>query len=65
MNSLLGILEKPLIISILAGVTLNRLEMGFPDCPVIRTMPSTPVHGGTRGYSDRIWSLMRNRNIWP
>jgi hypothetical protein len=27
-NSLLGIPEKPLIISILAGVTLNRLEMG-------------------------------------
>lgn len=45
-NSLLGIPEKPLIISILAGVTLNRLEMGFPDRPVIRTMPNTPATVG-------------------
>lgn len=37
---------KPLIISILAGVTLERLEAGFPDYPVIRAMPNTPATVG-------------------
>jgi pyrroline-5-carboxylate reductase len=41
--TLLGVLEKPLILSILAGVPLSRLEMGFPDRPVIRVMPNTPA----------------------
>lgn len=34
--------NKPLIISILAGVTLARLEAAFVDLPVIRAMPNTP-----------------------
>ncbi len=36
----------PLIISILAGVTLNKLESAFVDYPVIRVMPNTPATVG-------------------
>ncbi len=36
----------PLILSILAGVTLNRLETGFSHFPVIRVMPNTPATVG-------------------
>lgn len=35
-----------LIISILAGVPLSRLEALFPENPVIRTMPNTPATVG-------------------
>jgi pyrroline-5-carboxylate reductase len=35
-----------LILSILAGVTLSRLEAGFPGQAVIRTMPNTPATVG-------------------
>lgn len=35
--------SKPLIISILAGVTLEKLEKAFPHQPLIRTMPNTPA----------------------
>jgi pyrroline-5-carboxylate reductase len=35
--------DKPLVISILAGVTLKRLEESFPGQPVVRAMPNTPV----------------------
>lgn len=38
--------SKPLVISILAGVTLNRLEKAFPHQPLIRTMPNTPATVG-------------------
>jgi pyrroline-5-carboxylate reductase len=37
---------KPLIISILAGISLERLEAGFCDYPVIRAMPNTPATVG-------------------
>lgn len=36
----------PLILSILAGVPLSRLEAGFPDYPVVRVMPNTPATVG-------------------
>lgn len=36
----------PLILSILAGVTLERLETAFPNFPVIRVMPNTPATVG-------------------
>jgi pyrroline-5-carboxylate reductase len=36
----------PLIISILAGVTLQRLESAFTGCPVVRVMPNTPATVG-------------------
>ena len=38
--------SKPLVLSILAGVTLNRLEAAFPEHPVIRAMPNTPATVG-------------------
>lgn len=34
------------VISILAGVTLNKLEQAFPQQPVIRVMPNTPATVG-------------------
>lgn len=38
--------SRPLIISILAGVSLGRIETGFPQCPVVRAMPNTPATVG-------------------
>ncbi len=37
---------KPLLISILAGVPLSRLEAAFAQYPVIRAMPNTPATVG-------------------
>ncbi len=37
---------SPLIVSILAGVTLKRLESAFTGCPVVRVMPNTPATVG-------------------
>lgn len=37
---------KALVISILAGVPLHRLETGFESSPVIRAMPNTPATVG-------------------
>jgi pyrroline-5-carboxylate reductase len=59
-TNLLGISEKPLVISILAGVTLHRLEMGFPDRPVIRTMPNTPATVG-----QAITAIATGRRVEP
>ena len=42
-----AITEPPLVISILAGVTISRLELIFPGWPVVRAMPNTPA---TVGY---------------
>jgi pyrroline-5-carboxylate reductase len=39
-------LEKQLIISILAGVSLSQLEWAFPKQAVIRAMPNTPATVG-------------------
>lgn len=39
-------LEPPLVISILAGVPLSKLEAAFPQLPVIRAMPNTPATVG-------------------
>lgn len=38
--------SPPLIISILAGMPLNQLEVAFPQLPVIRAMPNTPATVG-------------------
>lgn len=38
--------SPPLIISILAGVGLSKLEAAFPKLPVIRAMPNTPATVG-------------------
>jgi pyrroline-5-carboxylate reductase len=37
---------KSTIISILAGVTIDKLEQAFPQQPVIRVMPNTPATVG-------------------
>ena len=36
-------INNPLILSILAGVTLDKLAQQFPQLPVIRVMPNTPA----------------------
>ncbi|MEM7794879.1 MAG: pyrroline-5-carboxylate reductase [Cyanobacteria bacterium P01_C01_bin.118] len=38
--------DPPLLISILAGVSLSRLEKAVPGWPVIRAMPNTPATVG-------------------
>jgi pyrroline-5-carboxylate reductase len=38
--------HSPLVISILAGVSLSQLEAAFPQLPVIRAMPNTPATVG-------------------
>lgn len=38
--------HSPLVISILAGVSLRQLEAAFPQSPVIRAMPNTPATVG-------------------
>ncbi|BFM40467.1 pyrroline-5-carboxylate reductase [Synechocystis sp. LKSZ1] len=43
---LAGSQQKPLIISVLAGVPISRLDYGFPDHPIIRAMPNTPATVG-------------------
>ncbi len=39
----ISLIGRPLVLSILAGVTLNTLTEGFPTYPVIRAMPNTPA----------------------
>lgn len=47
LESLGGIfLEDTLLVSVLAGVTLDTLEAAFPGRPVIRAMPNTPARVG-------------------
>ncbi|MBD2094341.1 pyrroline-5-carboxylate reductase [Trichocoleus sp. FACHB-591] len=36
----------PIVLSILAGVPLHKLEAAFPECPVVRAMPNTPATVG-------------------
>lgn len=38
--------DPPLVISILAGVALNKIEQAVPGWPVIRAMPNTPATVG-------------------
>lgn len=35
--------KNPLILSILAGVSLDKLAQGFPQFPIVRVMPNTPA----------------------
>lgn len=41
-----GSQPMPLIVSILAGISLSGLEAAFPDYPVVRAMPNTPATVG-------------------
>ncbi len=38
--------SQPLVISVLAGVPLKKLEAAFPEQPIIRAMPNTPATVG-------------------
>jgi pyrroline-5-carboxylate reductase len=38
-----AVAREQLLLSILAGVSLQQLEAAFPDCPVVRVMPNTPA----------------------
>lgn len=38
--------HQPLLLSILAGITLERLQIYFPGWPIIRAMPNTPATVG-------------------
>jgi len=46
LNETNSVKSKSLIVSILAGVPLARLEAAFPENPVVRTMPNTPATVG-------------------
>ncbi|MEA5534842.1 pyrroline-5-carboxylate reductase [Crocosphaera sp. XPORK-15E] len=52
--------NSPLILSILAGVTLARLESAFPGFPVIRVMPNTPATVGAG-----MTAIAAGKNIEP
>ena len=57
--------SPPLVISILAGVLLSKLEAAFPQLPVIRAMPNTPatVGAGITAISPGSHTLDRHRKI--
>ncbi|MGL5193021.1 MAG: pyrroline-5-carboxylate reductase [Chroococcales cyanobacterium] len=38
--------QVPVILSILAGVPLSKLERAFPGAPIVRSMPNTPATVG-------------------
>ena len=42
----LGDISMPLVVSILAGMPLSKLEAAFPGCPAIRVMPNAPATVG-------------------
>lgn len=39
-------IKAPLVLSILAGMPLSKLEAAFPNCAVVRAMPNTPATVG-------------------
>lgn len=45
-NLNLDIEKKPLVLSILAGVSLEKLADYFPEYPIVRVMPNTPAMVG-------------------
>lgn len=51
---------KPVVISILAGVSLERLESGLKDYPIIRAMPNTPATVGAG-----ITAIAPNQRVTP
>jgi pyrroline-5-carboxylate reductase len=45
-SHLIPLSSFPLVVSILAGVSLSQLETAFPKFPVVRAMPNTPATVG-------------------
>lgn len=60
LNETNSVKSHSLIVSILAGVPLARLEAAFPKNPVIRTMPNTPATVGA-GMS----AIAPGQNVTP
>ncbi|WP_414529030.1 pyrroline-5-carboxylate reductase [Nodularia chucula] len=62
---ILTIQISPLVISILAGVSLSQLESAFPQLPVIRAMPNTPatVGAGTTAISLGAYTSPKHQKI--
>lgn len=52
----------PLIISILAGVSLQQLETAFPQLPVVRAMPNTPATVGVGMTAISLGAFTRDRD---
>ncbi|MGK7924447.1 MAG: pyrroline-5-carboxylate reductase [Spirulina sp.] len=52
-----------LVLSILAGVPLKRLESAFPACPVVRAMPNTPATVGAGMTAIAPGSLVSSEQI--
>jgi len=55
--------NSPLIISILAGVSLSRLESAFPGYSVVRVMPNTPATVGEGISAIAIGSNVSNAQL--
>ncbi|MGB3557042.1 MAG: pyrroline-5-carboxylate reductase [Geitlerinemataceae cyanobacterium] len=61
--------RAPLVISILAGVTLSKLEAAFPEKPIVRAMPNTPatIGAGMTAIAPGVYAddeaLQQARNI--
>ncbi len=49
---------NPLILSILAGLPLNKLELTFSDLPIVRVMPNTPAIVG-----EGMTAISPNQNV--
>ncbi|MFP4296937.1 MAG: pyrroline-5-carboxylate reductase [Spirulinaceae cyanobacterium] len=60
LNETNSVKSQSLIVSILAGVPLSRLEAAFPENPVIRAMPNTPATVGA-GIS----AIAPGQNVTP
>lgn len=45
-QDLINLSHSPLIISILAGIPLQRIQQGFPRSRIVRAMPNTPATVG-------------------
>lgn len=55
----------PLVLSILAGVPLRRLEIAFPNYPVVRAMPNTPatIGAGMTAIAPGQWTQSGHRTL--
>lgn len=67
----MNLAEKPLVVSIAAGVTFARMETAFgQDCPIIRVMPNTPLQIGmgasalVKNNAATVYQLADVRNLF-
>ncbi|MGL5034028.1 MAG: pyrroline-5-carboxylate reductase [Microcystaceae cyanobacterium] len=55
--------QKPLVISVLAGVPISRLDFGFPEHPIIRAMPNTPATVGAGVTAIAVGKLVESYHL--